>query len=106
MKYSRTARPPLKFALFGRSMMSPLRVGHEAGHPGELADLLERAARSRVGHHEDGVQLVHRLGHGVRDGVGRLRPLLDDSLLALVLGDEAPLVVALDPLHALLVAAE
>ena len=47
-----------------------LRVGHQAAHPGELADLLERPAGSRVGHHEDRVQLVevvlHRLARPPR----------------------------------------
>ena len=32
------------------------RLGHQATHAGELADLLCRTARSRVGHHEDGVE--------------------------------------------------
>src|SRR4051794_9888809 len=35
-----------------------LRVGHEAAHAGQLADLLERSAGAGVGHHVDRVQLV------------------------------------------------
>src|SRR6266542_1443745 len=37
-----------------------LRIRHEAAHAGELADLRERATRTRVGHHEDRVELVER----------------------------------------------
>ena len=35
------------------------RLGHEAAHAGELADLLRRAAGARVGHHEDRVERRH-----------------------------------------------
>src|SRR6185436_12276428 len=35
-----------------------LRLGHEAAHPGELADLLLRSARAGVGHHEDRIEAV------------------------------------------------
>ena len=62
-----------------------LRVGHQATHARQLADLLERATGTRVGHHEDGVQLVEVLLHRLGDLVGRLVPLLDDSLVALLL---------------------
>ena len=47
-----------------------LRVGHQAAHPGELADLLERSAGAGVGHHEDRVQLVEVVLHRLRDLVG------------------------------------
>ena len=33
-----------------------LRLGHQAAHAGELADLLLASARSGVGHHEDRVE--------------------------------------------------
>ena len=71
-----------------------LRIGHQAAHPGKLADLLERSARAGVGHHVDRVQLVHRLFHGLGDLVRRLGPDVDDRLVPLVLGDEPALVVA------------
>ena len=47
-----------------------LRIRHQAAHPGELADLLERSARSRVGHHEDRVELVEVVLHRLGDLVG------------------------------------
>src|SRR5215207_58062 len=83
-----------------------LRVRHQAAHPGELADLLERSARSRVGHHVDRVELVERALHGVADLVGRLRPDVDDRLASLVLCDQAALVLLLDLLDLGLVLVE
>ena len=83
-----------------------LRVGHETTHPGELADLLEGATCSRVGHHVDRVQLLEVLLHRVGDGVGGLGPDLDDALVALLLGDEAALVLLLDAGDLLLVLGE
>ena len=80
-----------------------LRVGHEAAHPGQLADLLERPASSGVGHHEDRVQLVEVVLHGLRDLLGGLVPPVRDRLLALLGGDVAVLVVGLDLLGLLLV---
>ena len=71
-----------------------LRVGHEAAHPGELADLLERATGARVGHHEDRVQDVEVLNHRLRDLLGARVPLLDDRLVALLLRDQAHVVLA------------
>ena len=73
-----------------------LRVRHQPAHAGELADLLEGAARTRVGHHEDGVQLVEVLDHRVRDLVGAGVPEVDDGLVALLLGDQALVVLVLD----------
>ena len=53
-----------------------LRVGHQAAHPGELADLLERSAGPGVGHHVDRVQLVEVVLHRLGDLVGGLVPEL------------------------------
>jgi hypothetical protein len=83
-----------------------LRVGHQTAHPGELADLLERSARARVGHHEDRVQLVEVVLHRLRDLLGGLVPPIGDRLLSLLGGDVAVLVVGLDLLRLLLVALE
>ena len=66
-----------------------LRVGHQAAHARQLADLLEGAARAGVGHHEDGVELVEVGDHRLGDLVGGGVPLLDDRLVALLLGDQA-----------------
>ena len=73
-----------------------LRVGHQAAHAGQLADLLERPARTRVGHHEDRVERVEVVDHRVRHLVGRGVPLLDDRLVALLLGDQAHVVLVGD----------
>ena len=43
-----------------------LRLGHQAAHAGQLADLLARTARAGVGHHEDRVEAVAVLGAGPR----------------------------------------
>ena len=73
-----------------------LRVGHQAAHARQLADLLEGAARTRVGHHEDRVERVEVLDHRLGDLVGGRVPLLDDRLVALLLGDQAVVVLAGD----------
>ena len=52
-----------------------LRVGHQAAHPGQLADLLERSTGAGVGHHEDRVELVEVVLHRLRDLVGGLVPV-------------------------------
>ena len=83
-----------------------LRIRHQAAHPGELADLLERSARSRVGHHEDRVELVEVVLHRLRDLVGGLVPEHPQLLLAVLLGEQPVVVLALDLGHLLLVAVE
>ena len=83
-----------------------LRVGHQAAHPGELADLLERATRTRVGHHEDRVERVEVLDHRLGDLVGGGVPLLDDRLVALLLGDQAVVVLVGDVADELVVLVE
>ena len=46
-----------------------VRLGHQAAHAGQLADLRGGTARARVGHHVDGVErlLVHLLAVAVGD---------------------------------------
>ncbi len=83
-----------------------LRVGHQAAHAGQLADLLERTARAGVGHHEDRVERVEVLDHRVGDLVGGGVPLLDDRLVALLLGDQAHVVLVGDLADELLVLVE
>ena len=80
-----------------------LRIGHQAAHAGELADLLERSARPGVGHHVDRIEAVERALHRVAHLVGGLRPDVDDRLAALLLGDQAALVLLLDLLDLRLV---
>ena len=73
-----------------------LRVGHEATHTRQLADLLEGTTSAGVGHHVDRVEHVEVLRHGVTDFVGGRVPLGDDRFLALDLRDQAHLVLVLD----------
>ena len=90
------------------------RLGHQAAHAGELADLLGAAARAGVGHHEDRVEArdrellavlaLHRVGgelaqHLVGDAVGDLGPDVDDLVVALAVGDQALVVLVLDLAH-------
>jgi hypothetical protein len=82
------------------------RVGHQAAHPGQLADLFERAAGARVGHHEDRVELVEVVLHRLGDLVGRFVPVGGDRLVALLRGDVAVVVLTLDRRRLLLVAIE
>ena len=74
----------------------PLRIGHEAAHARELADLVERSAGSRVGHHVDRVRRLEVVHHPVGDLVRRLRPDGDDALVALLLGHQAAVVLLAD----------
>ena len=76
-------------------------VGHQAAHTGELTDLLHGATGAGVGHHEDGVVLVQAAGQGVGHVVGGLLPLPHHQLVALVVGDEAHVVLVLDAHDAL-----
>src|SRR5215218_3944865 len=86
-----------------------LRVGHEAAHARQLADLLERATGAGRGHHVDRVELVVELDvldHRLGDLVGRGVPLVRDGQVALRLRDQALVVLVLDRLHLVLVALE
>src|SRR2546422_7518462 len=83
------------------------RLGHEAAHAGELADLLLAAPGAGVGHHVDRVELAALLAafelaeHLLRDELGGVRPDVDDLVVALAVGDDAVLVLLLDLLHLL-----
>ena len=94
------------------------RLGHQAAHAGQLANLLGRTARARVGHDVDRVErraarfspvssLIELLGadlahHLFGDLLGDLRPDVDDLVVALAVGDETLGVLLLDLLHVLL----
>ena len=71
-------------------------IRHESAHACELAHLLLVSARAGVRHHEDGVERVHVLHHGVCYVICRLRPELDDLLVALVLGNQTAAELTLD----------
>ena len=83
-----------------------LRICHQAAHPRQLADLLERAAGPRVGHHVDRVELVEVVLHRLADHVGCLVPAAGHRLAALLLGDVAVVVLAVDLVRLRLVALE
>ena len=83
------------------------RVGHEAAHAGELADLQLGAAGLGVDHHVDRVQLrrlgvlrrdvaVDRLVQLVAHLLGGCGPDVDDLVVAFAGGDDALLELALD----------
>src|SRR6202043_3534447 len=83
-----------------------LRVGHQASHAGDLPDLHLVTAGTRVDHHPHRVGVgegrLHVLGH-----VGcRVGPDLDQFLTALIVGDEAAVVLPLHLVGALLVRLE
>ena len=71
-------------------------VRNQAAHTGQLADLGLRTTGARVGHHEDWVELVHRGGLGLGDGVGGVVPDADNPVLPLRFGEQAALVLAVD----------
>ena len=84
MKYSRTLRPSRKFALIGRSMMRPLRVGHQAAHTGHLLDLGDVALRAGVGHQVDSAVVAEVLLDDLGKVVVGLGPDRDGVLVALL----------------------
>ena len=73
-----------------------LRVGHEAAHARELANLLDVTSSAGVRHHVDGVEAIEVLAHRVSDLVGCAGPDVDDLAVALGVAHEAHLVVFLD----------
>ena len=79
------------------------RLGHQAAHAGQLADLLLAAAGARVGHDVDrveraalAVELLHLGEHLVGHLLGDVRPDGDDLVLALAVGDRAFQVLLFD----------
>ena len=89
-----------------------VRLGHQAAHPAELLHLCDRATRTRVRHHVDGVWFhLHasvvcfagRNGahHRVCDFVVTLGPSVDDFVVLLTLGDQAVHVLLFEILHQL-----
>ncbi len=81
------------------------RLGHEAAHARELADLLLGAPRPGVRHHVDRVELavfgprLHLLEQLVGDLLRDVRPDVDDLVVALAVGDHAVLVLLLHVRH-------
>jgi hypothetical protein len=76
-----------------------LRLGHEASHPAQLANLLLRPSGAGVGHRKDRIEALLVLLQGVEEHLGdlvvRLRPDVDDLVVSLVVGNEAHRVVLL-----------
>ena len=71
---------------------------HQAAHASQLTDLVDRTTGARIGHHVNGVialllHVVLQLGGHL---LGGLLPLMDNQAIALVIGDEAALVLAVD----------
>ena len=72
------------------------RVGHQAAHRAELADVALVSAGAGRGHHRDRPVRLEALHHLVGQLARRLLPDVDDLLVALVVGDEAALELAVD----------
>ena len=72
------------------------RVGHQAAHRAELADVALVPAGARRGHHRDRPERVEAGHHRVGHLGGRPLPDRDDLLVALVVGDQAALELAVD----------
>ena len=72
-----------------------LGVGHETAHTGDLADLHEVSAGTRVDHHEDRVLAREVVLHGPGNLVRGASPDLDELLATLRIGDETALVLRL-----------
>ena len=72
------------------------RVGHQAAHRAQLADVALVPAGAGRGHHRDRAGRVERLHHLVGHARRGVLPDPDDLLVALVLGDEAALELAVD----------
>src|SRR5581483_10381645 len=83
------------------------RFGHQAAHAGKLAHLRRRAARARMRHHVNRVDVgIRALGvllgrgdflhHLLGDLFGRLRPGVDDLVVLLAVGDQAVVVLLLE----------
>ncbi len=79
----------------------PDGVGHEAAHRAQLADVALVSTGARLGHHAQRVVVRQGRHHRVGHVPGHALPELDDLLVALVLGDEAALELAVDLEHAL-----
>jgi hypothetical protein len=80
-------------------------LGHEAAHPGQLADLLLVPSGPGVGHDVQGVELLaleadlaHLFDHGAGDPVRGRAPDLDDPVEPLAGGDRAVPIEVLDGL--------
>ena len=80
-----------------------LRVGDQAAHAGDLPDLHRVTAGAGVDHHPDRVGLGEGLLHVLRHLGGGVRPDLDELLTALLVGDQAAVVLALHLVGAALV---
>ena len=72
------------------------RVGHQAAHGAQLADVALVPSGAGRGHHRHRARRVQRLHHLVGHLAGGVLPDPDDLLVALVLGDEAALELLVD----------
>ncbi len=84
--------------LTGRSDKALLRLGHQTTHSAELPNLLLRSSSTGVRHHVDGVEAflvcLQCIKQYVGDAVVCPGPDVNDLVVALVLGNEAQLIVA------------
>ena len=96
----------MKLALIGRSMISPFGFAIRPRMPASWRICLNEPRAPELAIMKIGFSSSRFVPHRVGDLVGRLRPDVDDRLVALVLGDQAALVLRLDLVDPLLVAGE
>ena len=95
----------MKFALIGRSMISPFGFAIRPRMPASWRICLNEPRAPELAIMKIGFSSIERLLHRVGDHVGPLRPDVDDALVPLLLRDQAALVLGLDLGDALLVVA-
>ncbi len=93
MKYSSTDRPSMKLALIGRSMISPFGLAIRPRMPASWRICLNEPRAPELAIMKIGLSVVEVRDHRLGDLVGRGVPLLDDRLVALLLRDQAHVVL-------------
>ena len=73
-----------------------LRVGHEASHTCNLADLHPVASSTGLDHDVHVVVIMEVVAHGARDLVGAFGPQVDELLAALLVGEQTKIELGVD----------
>ena len=102
------AQPLAEVRKDGRLDDLPGRTRHQAAHGRELAHLVLTSPRPGFDHQVNRVEvflsaplvLLQPLEHRIRHELAGVRPLVEDLVVALAVGQRAALIVALDSVHA------